>query len=247
MDEGLQLEGKNAVREAFAAGIPIQRLWFLKHDEKGALTGLKKQAADRGIPYKETDRASLDRMSKTGHHQGVIAMSAPVAFSEMEDIFARAGSEDPFLFLLDGIEDPHNFGAIIRTAEALGAHGIIVAKDRSAPLTEAVVRASAGAVHHIPIVRVTNLVRTMDELKKRPLWFVCADMDGEPVFRLSLTGPVCLVIGNEGHGVSRLVKEHCDFTASVPMSGKIASLNASVAAGILAAEIVRQRMSEAKK
>ena len=247
--DALLLEGKNAVREAFAAGTPMQRIWFLKNDEKGALTSLKKQAAAQGIPYKEVDRSSLDRMSRTGRHQGVIAQAAPIAWSEMEDAFALAGErgEEPFLVFLDGIEDPHNLGAIIRTAEALGAHGVVVTKDGSAPLTEVVVRASAGAVHHLPIIRVTNLTREMEQLKKRPMWFVCGDMSGEAAYDLSLTGPVGLVVGNEGKGVSRLVREHCDLVASIPMKGQIASLNASVAMGILTAEIARQRALAARK
>ncbi len=245
-DNDLQLEGKNAVREALAGDVSIQRAYVLKNDEKGALASLKKQLRDRGIPFKETDRAALDRMSRTGHHQGIIAVAAPVSFSSVDDIFALAEKreEAPFIILLDGIEDPHNMGAIIRTAEAMGAHGVIFPKDHSAPITETVMRSSAGALNHIPIVRVTNLVREIEELKKRSLWFVCADMAGEPMWRLSLTGPIGLVIGSEGSGVSRLVREHCDFTARIPMKGRVSSLNASVAAGILTAEIVRQRSAE---
>ena len=241
--DAFYLEGKNAVREALSAGTPLQRVWFLKNDEKGALVSLKKAVRERGIPYKETDRAALDRISRTGHHQGVIAQAAAVSYAELEDIFraAEEKGEDPFLILLDGIEDPHNFGAIIRTAEALGAHGVVIAKDRSAPLSEAVMRSSAGALHYLPVVRVTNLAQTIEQLKKRSLWFVCADMDGTAAEQLSLTGPIGLIIGNEGKGVSRLVKEHCDFVAAIPMRGQVSSLNASVAAGILMAEIARQR------
>ncbi len=247
--DAFYLEGKNAVREALAAGTPLQRVWFLKNDEKGALVSLKKQVREKGIPFKETDRAALDRISKTGHHQGVIAQAAAVSFSSLEDVFANAEKkgEDPFLILLDGIEDPHNFGAIIRTAEALGAHGVVIAKDRSAPLSEVVMRASAGALHYLPIVRVTNLAQTIEQLKKRSLWFVCADMDGTPADQLSLTGPIGLIIGNEGKGVSRLVRERCDFVASIPMRGQVSSLNASVAAGILTAEIDRQRRNAENK
>ncbi|MCR5674141.1 MAG: 23S rRNA (guanosine(2251)-2'-O)-methyltransferase RlmB [Lachnospiraceae bacterium] len=246
--DGLLLEGKNAVREALSAGLPIQRVWFLKNDEKGALKSIKTEIIARGIPYRETDRAALDRMSRTGHHQGVIAQAAAVPFASMDDIFARASSrgEDPFLILLDGVEDPHNVGAIIRTAEVLGAHGVVLTKDRCAPLSETVMRASAGALHHLPIVRVTNLVYTIEQLKKQSLWFVCADMDGAPAQELSLTGPVGLIVGNEGKGVSRLVREHCDLVATIPMKGKVSSLNASVAAGILAYEIVRQRSGKTK-
>ena len=183
-------------------------------------------------------------MSETGKHQGVIAYAAAYEYAEVEDILALAKErgEAPFLVLLDGIEDPHNLGAIIRTANQAGAHGVIIPKRRAVGLTATVARTSAGALNYTPVAKVTNLVQTMEELKKEGLWFVCADMDGEVMYRQNLTGPIGLVIGNEGEGVSRLVKETCDFTASIPMNGQIDSLNASVAMGILAYEIVRQRM-----
>jgi len=182
-------------------------------------------------------------MSDTGHHQGVIAMAAAYEYAEVEDILKKAKDkgEAPFIFLLDNIEDPHNLGAIIRTANLAGAHGVIIPKNRAVGLTATVARTSAGALNYTPVARVTNLSKTIEELKKEGLWFVCADMGGETMYRLNLTGPIGLVIGNEGEGVSRLVKEKCDFIASIPMKGDIDSLNASVAAGVLAYEIVRQR------
>ncbi len=186
----------------------------------------------------------LDQMSETGHHQGVIAQAAAYSYAQVEDMLeaARQKGEPPFLFLLDNIEDPHNLGAIIRTANLVGAHGVIIPKRRAAGLTAVVARTSAGALNYTPVAKVTNLGTTIDELKKEGLWFVCADMGGQTMYDLDLKGPMGLVIGNEGSGVSRLVKEKCDFTAAIPMKGQIDSLNASVAAGVLAYEIVRQRM-----
>ena len=190
------------------------------------------------------DREILDRLSKTGHHQGVVANAAAYDYAEVEDILnaAREKGEPPFVFILDGIEDPHNLGAIIRTANLAGAHGVIIPKRRAVGLTATVAKTSAGALNYTPVAKVTNLSATIEELKKEGLWFVCADMGGETMYNLNLTGPIGLVIGNEGEGVSRLVKEKCDYVASIPMKGNIDSLNASVAAGVLAYEIVRQRM-----
>ena len=184
-------------------------------------------------------------MSETGKHQGVIAIAAAYEYAEMDDIFNLAGEkgEDPFVILLDNIEDPHNLGAIIRTANLAGAHGVIIPKNRAVGLTATVARTSAGALNYTPVVKVTNLSQTIEDLKKRGMWFVCADMDGETMYKLNLKGPIGLVIGNEGEGVGRLVKEKCDFVASIPMKGDIDSLNASVACGVLAYEIVRQRLS----
>ena len=186
----------------------------------------------------------LDQMSETGKHQGVIAYAAAYEYASVEDILAaaREKNEPPFIFILDGIEDPHNLGAIIRTANLAGAHGVIIPKRRAVGLTGTVARTSAGALNYTPVAKVTNLAATIEELKKDGLWFVCAAMDGEVMYRMNLTGPIGLVIGNEGEGVSRLVREKCDMTASIPMKGDIDSLNASVAAGVLAYEIVRQRM-----
>ena len=187
----------------------------------------------------------LDQISQTGKHQGVIAVCAAYTYAEVDDILeaARQKGEDPFIFILDGIEDPHNLGAIIRTANLAGAHGVIIPKNRAVGLTATVARTSAGALNYTPVAKVTNLGKTMEELKKEGLWFVCADMDGTKMYDLNLKGPIGLVIGNEGEGVSRLVKETCDMTAAIPMKGDIDSLNASVAAGVLAYEIVRQRMN----
>lgn len=186
----------------------------------------------------------LDQMSETGKHQGVIAYAAAYEYAEVEDILelAREKNEKPFVFILDNIEDPHNLGAIIRTANLAGAHGVIIPKNRAVGLTATVAKTSAGALNFTPVARVTNLVKTMEQLKKEGMWFVCADMDGTTMYELDLKGSIGLVIGNEGEGVGRLVKENCDFVASIPMKGDIDSLNASVAAGVLAYEIVRQRM-----
>ena len=202
----------------------------------------KKKKTDTIIRY--VDREILDRLSKTGHHQGVVANAAAYDYAEVEDILnaAREKGEPPFVFILDGIEDPHNLGAIIRTANLAGAHGVIIPKRRAVGLTATVAKTSAGALNYTPVAKVTNLSATIEELKKEGLWFVCADMGGETMYNLNLTGPIGLVIGNEGEGVSRLVKEKCDYVASIPMKGNIDSLNASVAAGVLAYEIVRQRM-----
>ena len=191
----------------------------------------------------------LDQLSETRAHQGVIAQVAAYEYSTVEDILAKAEEkgEPPFLILLDNVEDPHNLGAIIRTANLAGAHGVIIPKRRAVGLTSTVAKTSAGAINYTPVAKVTNLVRTMEELKEKGIWFVCADMGGESMYRMNLTGPIGLVIGNEGEGVSRLVKEACDFTASIPMKGDIDSLNASVAAGVLAYEIVRQRLASESK
>jgi 23S rRNA (guanosine2251-2'-O)-methyltransferase len=183
-------------------------------------------------------------MSSTGKHQGVIAQAAAYDYAEVSDILdvAATKGEEPFIFILDEIEDPHNLGAIIRTANLCGAHGVIIPKRRAAGLTATVVKASAGAINYTPVAKVTNIAKTIEDLKKEGLWFVCADMDGEVMYNLNLTGPIGVVIGSEGSGVGKLVKEKCDMTASIPMKGDIDSLNASVAAGVLAYEIVRQRM-----
>lgn len=190
------------------------------------------------------DKERLDRLANSGHHQGVVAQAAAYEYAEVEDILnaAKEKGEAPFIFILDEIEDPHNLGAIIRTANLCGAHGVIIPKRRAVGLTATVAKTSAGAVNYTPVAKVTNIAKTIEELKKEGMWFVCADMDGQTMYDLNLTGPIGLVIGNEGAGVSRLVKEKCDFTASIPMKGDIDSLNASVAAGVLAYEIVRQRL-----
>lgn len=238
-----RIEGRNAVIEAYRAGRTIEKLFLLEGPAEGAMQTVLRLAREQHTKVQFLPRQRLDRLSQTGKHQGVIAQAAAFRYAELEDLFSRAAGrgEDPFFVLLDQIEDPHNLGAIIRTANLAGAHGVIIPRDRAVGLTATAIKASAGAVHYTPVVKVTNLARTMEELKKRGLWFVCADMDGTPMTKLSLTGPVGLVIGAEGSGVSRLVKEKCDMTAAIPMKGEIDSLNASVAAGVLMYEIVRQR------
>lgn len=237
------IEGRNAVLEAMRSGRTIDRLLIQSGCQDGPVQTIKREAAKRGTVVDYVQRERLDQISQTGHHQGVIAYAAAYEYAEVEDILAKARGkgEAPFIFLLDNIEDPHNLGAIIRTANLAGAHGVIIPKRRAVGLTATVARTSAGALNYTPVARVTNLGNTIDELKKEGIWFVCADMDAEVMYRQNLTGPIGLVIGNEGEGVSRLVKEKCDFTASIPMQGNIDSLNASVAAGVLAYEIVRQR------
>ena len=239
-------EGRNAVIEAFRSGRSIDRIYVQEGLTDGPVRTILREAGKRGTQLSFVRKERLDQISPTGMHQGVIAYVAAVEYVELEDILkaARDKKEDPFLFLLDGIEDPHNLGAIIRTANLAGAHGVIIPKRRAVGLTAAVARSSAGAVNYTPVARVTNLCAAMDELKKEGIWFVCADMGGETMYNLNLKGPVGLVIGNEGDGVSRLVREHCDMTASIPMKGDIDSLNASVAAGVLAYEIVRQRLQQ---
>jgi 23S rRNA (guanosine2251-2'-O)-methyltransferase len=239
-----KIEGRNAVIEAFRSGKTIDRLFILDGCQDGPILTIKREARkqDTIIKYVEKDR--LDQMSVTGKHQGVIAVTAAYEYSELEDIFklAEEKGEPPFVIILDNIEDPHNLGAIIRTANIVGAHGVIIPKNRAVGLTATVARTSAGALNYTPVVKVTNLATTIEDLKKRGLWFVCADMDGTVMYDLDLKGPIGLVIGNEGEGVGRLVKEKCDYVASIPMQGDIDSLNASVALGVLAYEIRRQRL-----
>lgn len=239
-----QIEGRNAVIEAYRSGRPIDKLYILDGCQDGPIITIKREAKKHDTFIKYVTKERLDQMSETGHHQGVIATVAAYEYSEMDDIFenAQKKGEAPFIFILDNIEDPHNLGAIIRTANLAGAHGVIIPKNRAVGLTATVARTSAGALNYTPVVRVTNIAKTIEELKDRGLWFVCADMGGETMYRLNLKGAIGLVIGNEGDGVSRLVKEKCDFVASIPMKGDIDSLNASVAAGVLAYEIVRQRL-----
>lgn len=238
------IEGRNAVLEAFRAGKTIDKLYVLDGCQDGPVLSIKREAKKHDTLLKYVTKERLDQLSETGKHQGVVAVAAAYEYASVEDILkkAEAKGEPPFIFLLDNIEDPHNLGAIIRTANLAGAHGVIIPKNRAVGLTAVVARTSAGALNYTPVARVTNLVKTIEDLKKEGLWFVCADMDGELMYRQNLTGPIGLVIGSEGEGVGRLVKEKCDFTASIPMKGDIDSLNASVAAGVLAYEIVRQRL-----
>ncbi len=237
------IEGRKAVIEALRAGKLIDRLLIQDGAQDGPIQTIRREAKKRDVLVRFVAKERLDQLSGTGRHQGVIAYAAAYAYAEVADILAaaRAKNEPPFLILLDNIEDPHNLGAIIRTANLAGAHGVIIPKNRAVGLTAAVARTSAGALNYTPVARVTNLARTMEELKKEGLWFACADMDGTTMYQLDLTGPIGLVIGSEGDGVGRLVKEKCDYVASIPMKGDIDSLNASVAAGVLAYEIVRQR------
>ena len=239
------IEGRNAVLEAFRSGKTIDKLYILDGCQDGSISNIKREARRQDTIINFVTKERLDQLSSTGHHQGVIAQAAAYSYATVEEMLetAREKGEDPFLILLDNIEDPHNLGAIIRTANLAGAHGVIIPKRRAAGLTAVVARASAGALNYTPVAKVTNLTAAIKELKEKGLWFVCADMGGETMYELKLTGPIGLVIGNEGEGVSRLVREACDFTASIPMKGNIDSLNASVAAGVLAYEIVRQRMS----
>ena len=245
--EELTIEGRNAVLEAFRSGKTIDRLFVLDGCQDGPVRTIVREAKKHDTIVNFVPKERLDSMSETGHHQGVMAYAAAYEYAEVEDILkiAEEKGEPPFLFLLDGIEDPHNLGAIIRTANLAGAHGVIIPKRRAVGLTATVARTSAGALNDTPVAKVTNMAATIEDLKKRGIWFVCADMGGESMYRLNLTGPIGLVIGNEGEGVSRLVKEKCDMIASIPMKGDIDSLNASVATGVLAYEIVRQRLAKA--
>ncbi|MCI6511882.1 23S rRNA (guanosine(2251)-2'-O)-methyltransferase RlmB [Coprococcus sp. CLA-AA-H190] len=242
----LKIEGRNPVIEAYRSGKTIDKLFVLDGCQDGPVKTITREARKQHTIISYVSKERLDQLSETHHHQGVIAIAAAYDYASVDDILAKAREkgEAPFIFLLDGIEDPHNLGAIIRTANLAGAHGVIIPKHRAVGLTATVARTSAGALNFTPVAKVTNLGAAMDELKKEGLWFVCADMKGEVMYRQNLTGPIGLVIGNEGEGVSRLVREKCDFTASIPMKGDIDSLNASVAAGVLAYEIVRQRMSK---
>lgn len=244
--EEFTIEGRNAVIEAYRAGRPIDKLFILDGCQDGPILTIKREAKAKQTPVKFVTKERLDQLSETGKHQGVIAYAAAYEYATVEEILdnARQKGEAPFLFLLDNIEDPHNLGAIIRTANLAGAHGVIVPKNRAAGLTAVVAKTSAGALNFTPEARVTNLAKTIEELKKEGIWFVCADMGGTTMYDLNLKGPIGLVIGNEGEGVGRLVKEKCDMVASIPMKGDIDSLNASVAAGVLAYEIVRQRLGE---
>ena len=238
------IEGRNAVLEAFRSGKPIDKLFVLDGCQDGPVRTIVREAKKHDTIIQFVEKERLSQLSETGRHQGVIAFAAAYEYAEVEDMLklAEEKGEDPFIILLDNIEDPHNLGAIIRTANLAGAHGVIIPKRRAVGLTATVAKTSAGALNYTPVAKVTNLVKTMEDLKKKGMWFVCADMGGTTMYDLNLKGSIGLVIGNEGEGVSRLVRENCDFIASIPMKGDIDSLNASVAAGVLAYEIVRQRL-----
>ncbi|MEE1243918.1 23S rRNA (guanosine(2251)-2'-O)-methyltransferase RlmB [Frisingicoccus sp.] len=243
--EEFKIEGRNPVMEAFRSGRTIDKLFILDGCEDGPVKSIIRMAKKQDTYIRFVKKERLDQLSETHQHQGVIAVAAAYSYSTVEDILAaaREKNEDPFVFILDGIEDPHNLGAIIRTANLAGAHGVIIPKHRAVGLTATVAKTSAGALNYTPVAKVSNIGQTIDQLKKEGLWFVCGHMGGEVMYRLNLKGPIGLVVGNEGEGVSRLVREKCDFVASIPMKGDIDSLNASVAAGVLAYEIVRQRMN----
>lgn len=247
LDEHL-IEGRNSILEAFRSGRTVDKLYIQDGLRDSVISSILREAKKKDAIVNFVSKEKLDVMSPGKKHQGVIAICSAYAYSELEDIFAKAEEkgEDLFVFILDEIEDPHNLGAIIRTANLCGAHGVIIPKRRAVGITATVVKASAGAINYTPVVKVTNISKTIEELKKRGVWFACADMDGELMYKANLTGPIGLVVGNEGNGVSRLVKENCDYVVSVPMKGDIDSLNASVAAGVLAYEIVRQRINAKK-
>ena len=241
--ESLQLEGKHSILEALRAGQSIERLYVLQDAKDSGIQSILREAKKNSVMVDFVTKERLDSLSTENRHQGAIAKLSAFSYATVDDILENAEKkgEPAFLYILDGIEDPHNLGAIIRTANLSGAHGVIIHKRRAVGLTSTAVVASAGAVHHTPVARVTNLVDTIRNLKDRGLWFVCADMDGTSMYEQNLTGPIGLVIGNEGSGVSRLVKENCDLITKIPMKGDIDSLNASVAAGVLGFEILRQR------
>ncbi len=242
----LTIEGRNAVIEAYRSGKTIDKLYILDGCQDGPMMTIRREAKKHDTIMRFVDKERLDQMSETGKHQGVIAIAAAYEYATVDDILenAKKKGEAPFIYLLDNIEDPHNLGAIIRTANLSGAHGVIIPKNRAAGLTATVARTSAGALNYTPVAKVTNLAQTIESLKKEGMWFACADMDGDVMYDVNLTGPIGLVIGNEGEGVGRLVKEKCDYVVSIPMKGDIDSLNASVAAGVLGFEIVRQRLQQ---
>ena len=237
------IAGRNAIAEALRAGRAIDSLYVQRGERGGALQALVKKAKEAGAAIKEADPKKLDYLCGGANHQGVVAVAAVKEYATVEDLFRRAQEKDepPFFVVCDELEDPHNLGAILRTAECAGAHGVIIPKRRSVGLTYAVGKASAGAVEYLPVARVGNLPSLVEELKARGLWIYAADMDGSPWCQTDFTGPTALVIGSEGRGVGRLVKEKADFVVSLPLKGNINSLNASVAAGILCYEVARQR------
>jgi len=235
--------GRNAVKELLASGRDIEKLFISSGDKEGSINMLLGTASERGIPIFECDKAKLDRLSAGGRHQGIVAIAAEQDYATVEEILAVAEErgEKPFVIVCDGIEDPHNLGAIIRSAECCGAHGVIIPKRRAVGLTQTVAKSSAGALMHIKIAKVTNLASCIDELKEKGLWIYAADMDGEAYHRTDLKGATALVLGSEGFGISRLVKEKCDFTVSIPLYGKVNSMNVSCAAAVILTEVARGR------
>ena len=242
-EEGLQLEGRNPVLEALNHDKPIDKIIVKKGGIEGTLKVIVAKAREKGIIVQEVDKEKMALISKSNNNQGVVALCPAHEYCELSDIIAnaRAKNEDPFIILCDEITDPHNLGAIIRTADAVGDHGVVIPKRRAVGLTAIVSKTSAGALEFVPVARVTNMARTIDELKKENIWVACADMAGREYFKSDLKGAIALVIGNEGSGVSDLVKKKCDFTVGIPMYGSIDSLNASVSAGLIMYEVVRQR------
>ncbi len=238
--------GRNSVLEALKSGRPVNKVLVAKGERQGSLREIIGQAKARGLVVQEVDAAKLAELTGGMRHQGVVAMVPPVAYAEVEDILAKARDlgEPPFIVLLDELEDPHNLGAILRTCDAAGAHGVLIPKRRSAPLSAVVAKTSAGAVEYVPVARIGNVVQAIEALKKEGLWVVGADMDGDrPYYKADLKGPILLVVGGEGRGLSRLAKETCDFLVRIPMKGQITSLNASVACSLLLYEVYRQRES----
>lgn len=242
-EENFQLEGRNSVLEAIKQEKPIDKIFVKKGEIEGTLKVIVAKAVERGIIVQEVDRSKIDFMSRTNNHQGIIAVCPAHEYCEVEDILQKAKdkNEEPFIVILDEITDPHNLGAIIRTADASGAHGVIIPKRRAVGLTPIVSKTSSGAIEYVPVARVNNISKEINKLKKSGIWIACADMKGTNYFKADLKGALAIVIGNEGVGVSRLVKEHCDFSVKIPMYGNIDSLNASVAAGLIMYEVVRQR------
>lgn len=238
-----KIEGRNPVIEALQSGREIDKIWISKGEKEGSIKKIIALAKENKVVVQEVEKAKLDTLSETGRHQGVIAFAAAHEYVDVEDILEKAldKQEDPFIIIVENVTDPHNLGAILRTANAAGAHGVIIPKRRAVGLTATVAKASAGAVEYVPVAKVTNIARTIENLKKQNIWVAAADMDGEVYFKSNLTGPIALVIGSEGEGISRLVKEKCDFVVSMPMYGEINSLNASVAGSLLMYEVVRQR------
>ena len=235
--------GRNAVMEALKGSRSVNKLMIANGSTEGSIKEIIAVAKEKGVNIQYWDRSKLDSIARGIRHQGVLAQVAPVQYAELEDILqvAKDRNEPPFIVLLDELEDPHNLGAILRTADAAGVHGVLIPKHRSCPLSATVAKTSAGAVEHVPVARVGNLVQTIKKLKQDGLWVAAADMDGKDYYDTDLTGPLLLIIGSEGQGVGRLVKEQCDFVVRIPMVGKINSLNASVAGSILMYEAMKQR------
>lgn len=236
--------GRNSVAEVLKSGRSINKILVAKGERHGAIKEIIGQARSQGLVVQEVDSAKLDQITEGMRHQGVVAMVAPVAYAELEDILGKAqdNGEQPFIVLLDELEDPHNVGAILRTSDATGVHGVLLPKRRSSPLTATVAKTSAGAVEYVPVARIGNISQTLKKLKKQGLWVVGADMDGDKnYYEADLTGPIVVVVGSEGQGMGRLTKEECDFVVRIPMKGKITSLNASVACSLLLYEVLRQR------